>query len=82
MKLYRVELQGLKNDYGAGSEYGVSYVVATDPTKAYEIVKTFLDERELGFGHDRRLKTITLLADEQHYGERHLLYVQGKGADK
>lgn len=76
VKLYIVELQGMKSCFGVYNEYGISYVVATDPTNAYEMVKTFLDSNDLGFSHDRRLKSVTLLADEKQYNEKNMLFIQ------
>jgi hypothetical protein len=38
MKLYKVKLRRMLDSYG------ISYVVATDPTNAYNMVKSFLDK--------------------------------------
>ena len=62
LKLYRVTLCGF-NGYTSGADPGTSYVVATDPTAAYQTVRAELDRRECGFSHDRELKSVELIAD-------------------
>jgi hypothetical protein len=49
--------------------YGVSYVVAENSDEAYGKVKRFLDEKNLGFLHERQLDSVELMADEKQYGE-------------
>ena len=66
MKLYKVKCRGMKNS-ATSTLYGDSYVMATDPTSAYKIVKEYLDERDLGFLQDRELESIELLAEEGDY---------------
>ena len=61
MKLYKVKCRGMQ------FSHGFSYVVANDPTKAYEIVKKYLDKEDLGFLDDRELEIIELLAEEGDY---------------
>jgi hypothetical protein len=61
-KLYRVTLKGM-TFWDAGTPYGLNYVVATDPTEAYDKVRKFLDEYNLGFPGERELDTIELIAD-------------------
>lgn len=51
----------------AGVSYGVSYVVASDPTEAYNKVREFLDAKDLGFRHERELSQIDLLAEAYQY---------------
>ncbi len=65
-KLYRVTLRGL-NGWEAGVSYGVSYVVAKDPTEAYQKVRDYLDEKKYGFGYERELEKIELLAEAYDY---------------
>lgn len=67
-KLYRVELKGMTSNYGS-TAYGNSFVVAKDPTEAYQKVREYLDSKDLGFPHERELDTITLLAEEGDYPE-------------
>lgn len=68
MKLYRVTLRGM---YYAttGTNYGTPYVIAEDPTSAYEMVKAYLDKEGLGFSHERELDKIELLAETGDYPE-------------
>lgn len=67
-KLFRVEV---------GGNLGPYYVVATDPTNAYQAVKSMLDKRDLGFRHQRQLSSVTLLAEDAdvHLGTARLLIV-------
>ena len=48
--LYKVTLRGLTFST-TGTVYGVSYVVATDPTEAYNKVRKFLNEKFTGHYH-------------------------------
>jgi hypothetical protein len=41
------------------------YVVATDPTAAYELVKRFMDKKDLCFHSDRKFYSIKQLAKEK-----------------
>ena len=75
MKLYRVTLRGMSNTYG------VAYVVAPDPTSAYERVRDFLEAEDIGFADDRELLYVELLADERHYNRvGRILYLPKEGA--
>jgi len=65
-KLYRVVLRGMRGGC-SGVSYGVSYVVASDPTEAYNKVREFLDAKDLGFRHERELSQIDLLAEAYQY---------------
>ena len=56
MKLYEVVLRGV-------GKYRTSYVVAESTDIAYDIVRKYLDEKDIGFESDRELETITLLAE-------------------
>lgn len=73
MKLYLVTLQGMWGGYGS------SYVVATDPTAAYTVVRKFLDEHNLGFYKDRELQSVKLVADTNLCGDcGTILHIQGR----
>jgi hypothetical protein len=65
-KLYRVQLKGMTSSF-AGICYGMPYVVATNPTEAYKMVREYLDRRDLGFSSEREMDSITLLAEEGDY---------------
>lgn len=69
MKLYLVSLKGMRSAIGSNINYGRSYVLADDPTSAYEKVKKFLGKEDLGFAHERQLESIELLADEDRYND-------------
>ena len=60
MKLYEVVLRGV-------DKYRTSYVVAESTDIAYDIVRKYLDEKDIGFESDRELETITLLAENTDY---------------
>lgn len=65
-KLFKVTLKGMTHS-SIGVEYGVSYVVALDSDKAYQKVKKFLDENDIGYKRDRELSKIELIAEEHQY---------------
>ena len=69
MNLYKVTCKGM--DYVSASTcnvaHGVGYVVAKDPTSAYQKVREHLDKRDLGFEHERELKSIELVAAAEDY---------------
>lgn len=50
-----------------GIAYGVSYVIAENTDEAYNKVRKFLDEKDLGFFKDRELDKIELIADSYQY---------------
>lgn len=66
MKLYRVTLKGMTYS-STGIVYGVSYVVAKNSDKAYQKVRDFLDEEDLGVSKDRELDKVELIADSYPY---------------
>lgn len=67
MNLYKVTLRGMKSSIAGSVAYGISYVVADGPTRAYEIVREFLDKTDLGFDSERVLDSIELLAEDKEY---------------
>jgi hypothetical protein len=44
-------------------KYNKCYVVAKNTDEAYQMVKSYLEGNDVGFAHDRELKSITLIAD-------------------
>ena len=66
MKLFKVRLKGMTYS-STGNVWGESYVIANDPTEAYEKVKAHLIEKKVGFDKDRELDTVQLIADEKDY---------------
>lgn len=62
MKLYRITLKGMTYSV-VGTAYGIPYVIAENPDQAYQIVRSYLDKKDLGFTSDRCLKSIELLAE-------------------
>lgn len=67
MKLFRVTIKG--GTSGTGTDYHNVYVVANDPTGAYEIYRAFLDKKDLCFSAAREMEKIELIADQDHYGD-------------
>ena len=65
-KLYRVTLNGMTYN-GTGVAYGLSYVIAENSDEAYQKVRKFLDENDLGFPKERALNKIELIADSYRY---------------
>jgi len=66
MKLFKITLKGLTRNE-AGYIAGISYVVASDPNSAYEIVRSALEKQKLGSVQDRELNIIELLAEDDQY---------------
>ena len=64
-KLYKVTCRGMQTSFGI--MHGINYVVASDLTAAYAVVRKNLDEKDIGFEKDRELETIELLAEETDY---------------
>ena len=67
--LYKVKVNGI---YGVSVDYHEVYVVANNTEDAYRIYRKYLDENDVGFESDRKLKSIEVIATE---GER--LFIQG-----
>lgn len=65
-KLFKVKLRGFEIDR---TEYSTCYVIATHPTEAYEVVKKYLDEQDLGFEEERALQSIELIAEDDEFPE-------------
>jgi hypothetical protein len=63
LKLYRVETQGMTSSFIGSTAHGVAYVVAIDPSEAYEKLRAYLDEHNFGLSKERELKSITLIAE-------------------
>jgi hypothetical protein len=62
VKLYRIKLLGFQT-----TNIGVSYVVAENPSEAWEKILNFLNEKDYGFKNEREFDTIELLADTYEY---------------
>lgn len=67
MKLYKVILRGVHGI--TGINYHESFVVATDPTTAYKVIRDFLDIKNIGFVNEREMDRIELIADINQYSE-------------
>jgi hypothetical protein len=46
---------------------GVAYVLAENPSQAYDKLRDFLDKKDLGFSHERELENVKLLAEDGDY---------------
>ena len=80
MKLFRVTIRGLFGG-GVSTRYQTTYVVATDPTTAYDMVREYLEKRRLGTSNDREMEQIELIAEEGDYPKCYIrLMVQAGGA--
>ena len=62
MKLFKVNLR-------ATGDYSCFYVIASDPTIAYNKVRKYMDDEDLCFSHDREMESIELLAEASKYPE-------------
>jgi len=72
MKLYKVTLRGMTYN-STDVAYGSSYVVAKNSNEAYNKVKKFLDENNIGFTKDREFNKVELIADTYRYTPTHCL---------
>lgn len=61
-KLFQVMCRGMQSNLHA-----TSYVVADDPTSAYERVKHALETRGLGTPEDREMESVILIAEQADY---------------
>jgi hypothetical protein len=66
MKLYYVECKGMTVS-AAGHPCGIAYVLANDPTEAYNKLGERLNKGDFGYMHERVLDKITLIAEEGEY---------------
>lgn len=77
VSLYRVNLAGAFFGISHKIFFGESYVVAANPQKAYEMVRNYLDNNNIGFPHERALRSVELLAEDSSYPEcGHMLFVE------
>ena len=75
MKLYLVTCKGMTYTSTGNCPHGIAFVVAEDSEKAYEKLRKYLDENELGFRHERELSKIELLADADKYPDVNRLFL-------
>ena len=74
-KLYKIILRGMTHN-SIGTAYGISYVVAENSDEAYQKVKKFLDEKNLGYAKERELFQAELIAEAyQHSNTGTILYL-------
>jgi len=66
MKLFKVVLKGMRST-ALGVANGCAYVVADGMDEAYQSVKKYLDEKDLGFFDERELDRVELIAAEGDY---------------
>jgi hypothetical protein len=66
MKLFYVECKGMTTN-PTGAPHGLAYVLADNPTEAYEKLKARLDKEGMGFTHERVLNKVSLLAEDGVY---------------
>ena len=66
-QLFLVICKGMTDISGSQCAGGRAYVVAVDVGKAYQKLRSYLDEKDLGFTHQRELESVTLLAEESEY---------------
>ena len=72
-KLYLVTLQGIS--CGIGKSYTEFYVVAPDPTAAYNKVREYMDKKDIGFTGDRELKSVEQVASPGTTGKDKPLFL-------
>ena len=74
-KLFRVTLRGMTTN-STGVAHGVSYVVADNTDVAYQKVRKYLDDNDIGFSKDRELDKVELIAEAYpHTNVRTMLFL-------
>lgn len=66
-KLYQIRCRGMQVAHGGGVGHGHAFVIATNPEEAYRKLRESLDRRDLGFGGDREMQSIELVAEDSDY---------------
>jgi hypothetical protein len=67
MNLYLVRCKGLRSSMGGSLAWGIAYVAAENPTKAYNKLRDFLNQEDYGFASDRVMESIELIASDDRY---------------
>lgn len=75
--LYRVTLRGFGRPFIAGIDHKVSYVIAPDPTSAYDFVHSHLTAMDVGDYDDRQLHSVKLVAGPQTQNGLYLTMLAG-----
>lgn len=65
MQLFRISLKGPIGNHNN------CYVLADDPTDAYNKVRKFLDDEDIGFRRARALNSIEVIADTETDQDSH-----------
>ena len=64
-KLYKITLKGMTT--GVTYTHGIAYAVAENTDEAYQNVRAYLDNEDIGFKPERELKSIELIAECADY---------------
>ena len=75
MKLFYVECKGMTSN-PTGAPWGIAYVLAEDPTEAYNKLRAKLEKEDLGFSHERILSKVSLVAEEGLYPDCRMQLIQ------
>jgi len=67
MKLYQIRCRGMTYHTGGQTAHGIAYVVAPDAETAYQTLRKHLNEKNLGFEHERELDEMSMIADSEYY---------------
>ena len=80
MNLYRIKLRGMTSTImDTNVAYGCPYVVADSADEALKIVQDFLEKEDLGYGSERVMDSIELLAEETRYPDCKIqLFIKGR----
>jgi len=66
MKLWLVTLQGMTLSINS-APHGMAYVLANDPKEAADKLINYVKSKDLGFRHERELKSVELIAEDVLY---------------
>jgi hypothetical protein len=75
VKIYKVVVKGNFSNLGKSDNGKVAYVITNSLDKAYNIVRKHLDNHDLGFGDDRELYDISILAENKEYSAYNILFM-------
>lgn len=64
-KLYKITCKGMTT--GSSNHFGIGYIIAEDPSNAYNKIRAYLDKEELGYSKERELDKIELIAEDISY---------------
>ena len=63
-KLFLVKIKGIHQG-GFGINYNETYVIAADPTSAYDKLRKYLNDNDIGYRREREMESVHLIAEDK-----------------